>query len=74
MAKMTCTNCGSQWDTMMTPQMAFFNDRSGRLSGAMVSPAEILAAGGQITFCPRCPMPRLDTAMKRETSDRGRDK
>lgn len=75
MSIMTCTNCGSQWDTETTPRMAFFNNRNPTLSAAMTSPAEILAAGKAITFCPRCPMPRLDEAMKRDFSgggDRGR--
>ncbi len=64
MALMTCAKCGAQWDTASTPPMAFFNSSSPDPRNA-VSPADLLAAGEDIIFCPKCPMPRLDDAMKR---------
>jgi hypothetical protein len=69
-----CKNCGALWDTASTAPMAFFNSPRPSFV-ALKSPAEILAAGEEITFCPKCPMPRLDEAMKVPTDqDRGRSK
>jgi hypothetical protein len=71
MSIMICTNCGASWDTESTPPMAFFNSKNPSPS-ALRSPAEILAADEEITFCPKCPMPRLDAAM-RSGDDRRKD-
>jgi hypothetical protein len=73
MSILTCPNCGAQWDTLTTPPMAFFNSKTPN-SSELLSPAEILAAEGEITFCPKCPRPALDAAMKRGDDRRGDEK
>lgn len=49
-----CQNCGSQWDKSSTFHSYWF--RSASLSiGSYSSPADIVAAAEDMTFCPHCP-------------------
>jgi hypothetical protein len=58
---MICQNCGADWGED-TPIMMRFESQTVR---SWTSPADIAEREETILNCPKCPIPRLDEAMRR---------
>lgn len=55
-----CQTCGNAWDLDDADGRHYFRSTTTYAIGDMASPADIVAAGERMTFCPRCDTEQLE--------------
>ena len=65
MSRLTCTRCGSSWDSTDSRSLQFFQTSETYSRNDYVSPSDIAALdpAEDITFCPKCHSRQLDRAL-----------